>query len=180
VSRPGVRSCAVLAGALALAAAAVQPAGAARGSACASGKQVKTPSYVFALSIGPVETMYTRAEARAQHPKSGEVVLAGQTVTGMAEMTMSSSGQRHLAVHICTSRGATVRGVHPVITISDPVAKTMNMAVPVATMQGVGAGPSDIHYGNNVTLTAGHRVLVTVTLRGERAVFHAMVPRSSA
>jgi hypothetical protein len=55
----------------------------------------------------------------------------------------------------------------------------MAMAVPVATMEGVGEGASDIHYGNNVTLTPGHRVTVTVVLKGERAVFHATVPRST-
>ena len=35
-----------------------------------------------------------------------------------------------------------------------------------------------MHYGNNVTLTAGHRITVKVTLNGQTAVFHATVPRS--
>src|SRR5579871_4672669 len=85
---------------------------AAMGTACSTGQVVKTKSYVFALSIGPVETMYTPAQVRAKHPKSGEVMLSGT----MAAMHMSSS-ERHLEVHICTSGGAVVTGAHPTIEI---------------------------------------------------------------
>ena len=51
------------AAALAVLAAAAQGAAAARFAAapCSSGQVVKTTSYVFALSIGPMETMYTPA-----------------------------------------------------------------------------------------------------------------------
>jgi hypothetical protein len=164
----------------ALAALAAQGAAAGRAaSACSSGQVVKTPKYVFALSIGPMETMYTPAQARAKHPGSGEIMLSGQMTGGMAGMTMDTSGLRHLELHICTPAGTVVTNAHPKIVVSDPVSKTMAVAVPVAKMQGVKEGASDIHYGNNVTLDEGHKVTVTVSLDGQTAVFHTTVPRSS-
>jgi hypothetical protein len=172
-ARPG------LAALVALAAFAGTAQAAPAASSCSSGTVVKTASYVFALSIGPVETMYTPAQVRAQHPRSGEVMLKGQLTAGMAGMTMPTTGQKHLEVHICTRGGAVVKGASPHIVVSDPVSKQMAVAVPVAVMEGVNEGASDLHYGNNVTLTAGHRITVKVTLDGQAAVFHATVPRSS-
>jgi hypothetical protein len=164
--------------ALLVAALAAGNANAATG-ACTSGTVLKTKSYVFALSIGPLEQMYTQAQAKAKHPKSGEVMLSGTMSGGMAGMGMSSSGQRHLEVHICKPSGAVVMHAHPSIVVSDPKAKTMTMSVPIATMEGVNEGVSDYHYGNNVALTAGHHITVTVTLTGEKAVFHTTVPKAS-
>ena len=99
----------------------------------------------------------------------------------MAAMNMAAGSTRHLEVHICrSSSGAVVIGAHPTITVDDPSAKTMMMSVPVATMEGIGMGSSDYHYGNNVELTAGHHVTVTVTLNGHHAVFHTTVPKTGA
>jgi hypothetical protein len=161
--------------ALALAAASAGGA-AAKAGPCATGQVVKTQSYVFALDLGSVETMYTRAEVRAQHPKSGELLLSGSTTGGMAAMTTPSSAERHLEVHICTSRGVVYTRGHPTITIEDTTAKGPMTMVPVATVEGIGEGVSDFHYGNNVELTAGHHITVAVTLNGQRAVFHTTVP----
>lgn len=170
----------VLAAAGALAAAAGS-ATAARGAAvpCSSGQIVKTASYVFSLTIGPVETMYSRAQVKAEHPKNGEVMLSGQMTGGMAGMTMSTEGMRHLEVHICTRAGAVVTNAHPRIVVTDSTAKSMPMTVPIVKMEGVTQGASDLHYGNNVTLTAGHKVTVTVTLAGQKAIFHTTVSHSS-
>ena len=163
---------------IALAAAAVAAGGAAaKAGPCATGQVVKTHSYVFALDIGSVETMYTPAEVKAKHPTSGEVMLSGSMTSGMAGMTMSPSGMRHLEVHICTSGGAVYAKGHPAIVIDDSSSKTPAMMVPVATMEGIGEGASDFHYGNNVDLTTGHHLTVTVTLNGQRAVFHVTVPK---
>jgi hypothetical protein len=52
--------------------------------------------------------------------------------------------------------------------------------VPVAVMQGVGEGASDLHYGNNVNLKTGQKVTVVVTLKGRKAVFHTTVSKSSS
>jgi hypothetical protein len=162
---------------IALAVAAVAAGGASGGTGpCATGPVVKTHSYVFALDLGPAETMYTPAEVKARHPKSGEVVLSGSMTSGMAEMTISSSGVRQLEVHICTSGGAVYAKGHPAIVIDDSSSKNPAMMVPVATMEGIGEGASDFHYGNNVELTTGHHIAVTVTLNGQRAVFHTTVP----
>ena len=154
-------------------------AAAASVAACSSGDVVKTPKYVFSLSIGPTETMYTPAQARSKHPTSGEIMLSGQMTSGMAGMTMDNLGMRHLEVHICTPGGAVVTNAQPKIVVSDPASKTMAVAVPVEKMQGVNGGPSDIHYGNNVTLDEGHKVTVTVSLNGQTVVFHTRVPHSS-
>jgi len=145
------------------------------GGACSSGQVMKTKSYVFALSIGPVEEMYTQAQVKAKHPKTGEVMLSGT----MGSMNMSSSSIHHLEVHICTSGGAVVTGAHPTITIDDPTAKTMMMSVPIATMEGIGMGMSDYHYGNNIDVPSGHHITVTVKLNGEQVVFHTTVSKSA-
>jgi hypothetical protein len=149
----------------------------AKAGPCATGQVVKTHSYVFALDIGPVETMYTPAQVKASHPKTGEVMLSGSMTDGMAGMTISPSGQRHLGIQICMRGGAVFTKGHPTIVIDDTTAKNPMMMVPVATMEGVGEGASDFHYGNNVELTAGHHITVTVRLNGESAVFHASVPK---
>jgi hypothetical protein len=175
-----VRFLAVFSSVAALAVAALGAnAFAASAAGCATGQVVKTPSYVFALDIGPVETMYSPAQVKSEHPKSGEVMLSGTMVGGMAGMTMSSSGERHLEVHICRSSGPVVTGGHPTITIVDSNGMAMPMSVPLATMEGIGEGVSDYHYGNNVSLKTGHHIIVTVVLNGQKAVFQATVPKSS-
>jgi hypothetical protein len=147
-------------------------AAAATGS-CASGTVAKQGPYVFALSIGPTETMYTPAEAKSKHPRSGEVMLAGKMVGGMAGMDMSTGPQRHLEVHICRAGGQVVTGAHPMITVYGAM-------VPVAVMEGVGQGVADYHYGNNVNLRTGQKVTVVVKLNGRTATFRTTVPRSTS
>jgi hypothetical protein len=159
----------------ALATAALGAGGAvAKSGSCASGTVARQGPYVFALSIGPMETMYTPAQVASTHPKSGEVMLAGKMVGGMAGMDMTTGPQRHLEVHICkTAGGQVVTGAHPTITVNGAM-------VPVAVMQGVGEGVADYHYGNNVNLKTGQKVTVVVKLNGQTAVFHATVPKSTS
>jgi hypothetical protein len=145
----------------------------AKSGSCASGSIARQGPYVFALSIGPTETMYTPAEVKSKHPTSGEVMLAGRMVGGMAGMDMRGGGQRHLEVHICSTGGKVVTGAHPSITVNGAM-------VPVAVMEGVSEGVSDYHYGNNVDLKAGQKLTVVVKLNGQTAVFHATVPRSTS
>jgi len=128
-----------------------------------------TASYVFALEIGPVEKMWTQAQVRAQHPKTGEVMLGGT----MSD-SMSMGGQaRHLEVKITSrSTGKIVAGAHPAIVLVDSKAMgAMPVTLSVAIMRGVDEGAADLHYGNNVDLIVGHVYKVTVTLKGQRAVF---------
>jgi hypothetical protein len=96
----------------------------------------------------------------------------------MGGMTMGGS-QRHLEVQICSRpTSAVITNANPTITVMDMSAHGMAMKVPVAVMQGVGKGTADLHYGNNVAMPAGHRFTVTVTVKGERAVFHVVSPKA--
>ena len=142
---------------------------------CSSGQIVRTASYAMALQLGPAQDMYTAAQVKAKGIKSGELMLGGT----MSAMHMGMGSTRHLEVRICTRRGAVVTGAHPTITVGDAGAKTMVMNVPVAMMEGIGMGKADYHYGNNIEFAAGHHVTVTVTLNGERALFHAAVAKSA-
>jgi hypothetical protein len=96
----------------------------------------------------------------------------------MGPMQAGMGSTRHLELHICSRGGAVVTGAHPSITIADPGATTNLMHVPIATMEGIGMGKADYHYGNNVELAAGAHVTVTVELGGEQAVFHLRVGNS--
>jgi hypothetical protein len=163
----------LLASVAAIAVAAYGAGGAvAMSGACTTGSISKTGPYVFALTIGPEETMYTPAQVKSKHPKTGEVMLAGEMVGGMAGMDMSTGPQRHLEVHICTTSGRVVTGAHPSITVNGAM-------VPVAVMEGVGEGTADYHYGNNVSLKAGQKANVVVKLNGTTAVFAVTVPKLS-
>ena len=71
-----------------------------------------------------------------------------------------------------------VTGAHPTISVDDLTTSTMTMKVPIAVMEGVAEGAADLHYGNNVNLMSGHHVKVTVTLNGQKAVFHGGRARS--
>ncbi len=133
-----------------------------------TGMAVKTKSYVFALTLGPFQQMYTPAQVKAKHFKTGEVMVSGQ----MMGMHGSMSSQRHLEVHICSrSSGKVVTGAHPSITFADLTAKGKMEMVSVAAMYGIKEGPSDYHYGNNVSVTPGHTYEATVKLGGQTAAF---------
>jgi hypothetical protein len=137
--------------------------------------QASTKSYVFKLTIGMPEQMWTPAQVKIKHPTAGEVMLTGSM--GGA-MSMGGS-QRHLEIHIfARSTGQVVAGAHPTISAFDTsVNNAMMMKVPVAEMEGVTTGAADLHYGNNVDLVGGHVYRVTVTLNGQRAVLLAAAPK---
>lgn len=121
------------------------------------------------------EMMYTQAQVRKMHPKHGEVMLRGKMMGGMH----MGGAMRHLEVQICSKKSrAVVTNAHPRIVVVDETVKGMPMSVPVAVMEGVRKGVADLHYGNNVAMPAGHKFKVTVTLKGERAVFYVKSPRA--
>ena len=152
----------------------------ARGSAtpgpCSSGNVVTTASYRLALVLGPREEMYLPSEVRARKIKTGQVMLGGE----MMMMEQAPAGTRiyNLEVHICTKSGAVVTSLKPTIVVTDPKAKAPTR-LPVSMMAAVAEGLRDYHYGNDIALTPGTRVTVTVTVKGQRAVFHATVPKRS-
>ncbi|MDQ6778509.1 MAG: hypothetical protein M3071_20310 [Actinomycetota bacterium] len=149
-----------------------------------------TPSYKMVLDIGPREAMYTPAQAKAQHPTHGEVMLRGQMTdmgkTGsmgamgnMGNMGASASA-RHLEVHICDrSTGQVAANLQPAITLVDNSAANMTDHLPTAVMQGVISPHADVHYGNNVTMPPSRRFTVMVTVGDQHATFHVKTPSAS-
>jgi hypothetical protein len=141
-------------------------------SAATITRSATTSTYKLALVIGPLETMYTQAEVKAKHPKTGEVMVGG--AMGMGGMTMGA-GNRHLEVHIASrATGKPLATMPSSITLQDTSAMSgmsMSTKVGVVAMEGVGEGMADLHYGNNVKLTAGHMYKVVATVKGEKASF---------
>lgn len=151
----------------------ILPAAAASGMSPSA--HATSASYRFTLTIGMPEQMWTLAQVKAKHPKTGEVMLMGSMAGGMS----MGSSQRHLEVHIyARSTGKPIAGGHPTISAVDASAKNaMPITVPVAEMEGVTSGAADVHYGNNVNLVGGHTYKVTVTLNGQRASLQATAPK---
>ena len=131
---------------------------------------VATQNYRFQLHIGMPEKMYTAAQVKKMHPKSGEMMTSGNmTVAGMS--MGSTSATRHLDVQICSKNtGAVITNAHPTITVKGTMGMTTHVSS--ATMRGVTAGMNDTHYGNNVKMPMGQAFTTKVALRGEIAVFH--------
>lgn len=135
---------------------------------------VLTASYRVTLEVGPLETMYTQAQVNAKHPKSGEVML-GDSMSGMDGMKMVA-GNRHLEIHVASRATGKVLAQPPSsLTLTDMNGMMMTEKISPVEMEGIGEGTADLHYGNNVKLTAGHVYKVDVTVKGEKAsfTFHA-------
>ena len=133
-------------------------------------RHATTASYSLTLDVGPTETMYTQAQVAAKHPKSGEVMLAGAMMSSMT--AMKGELTRHLELHVFSRKtGAVVKTVMPLISLTDTTAMGMSSKVDVATMEGIGEGAADLHYGNNVALKTGDTYAVDVSVNGEKASF---------
>ena len=136
-----------------------------------------TASYRFTLHVGMPEKMYTPAQVRKMHPKQGEVMLRGSM--SMGGMSMGGS-MRHLEVQICSkTTNGVITNANPAIVVVDNTAKSMPVNVPIAVMQGIGKDVADLHYGNNVTMPAGHRFTVTVDVKGQRIAFRVTSPKAA-
>jgi hypothetical protein len=116
--------------------------------------------------------MYTPAQVKSMHPTSGEVMMGSSM--GGSGMSMGA-GNRHLEVHIHSrATGKIVTNAMTKIVITDEGAMgsmKMPVTVPVVVMQGVRAGVADLHYGNNVKLTPGHRYRVVVAVNNQTGTF---------
>ena len=135
------------------------------------GLRVTTTSYVFTLTLGTPQHMWTPAQVKMMHPKMGDVVLRGSMAGGMP----MGGSQRDLEVHIDSrATGKSVVGAEPTIDVIDTsVTNPTTSKVPVDELEGVTAGASDLYYGNNVDFTPGHTYTIIVTLNGERGVLRA-------
>jgi hypothetical protein len=135
-------------------------------------RTASTSSYKLTLSVGPVEAMYTTAELKAKHPKSGEVMVGGSA--SMGGMSMGAANH-HLEVHVLSrTTGKVVTNAAPAIMLTDTTAMggmAMAEKVNAMAMEGIGEGVADLHYGDNVKLAAAHRYKVVVTVKGEKATF---------
>lgn len=132
-----------------------------------------TSHFQLLLLIGPEEKMYSEAEAAKMHPSSGEVMVSG--TMGSMPMSGMAMDMRHLEVHVTDRVTAkVVTNTTCRITITNNTTKKSE-AVPVAAMYGVKEGPSDWHFGNNVSMPPGSYT-VTVVVNGEQAIFHLTIP----
>ena len=122
-----------------------------------------TTDYRLVLDLGPLSPMFSAGQVPSSAPPNAEVMLNGSMAA------VSGSDAQHLEVHICNRRtGEVVAAADPTITLTDTTAGT-TATVGVATMEGVGAGQSDLHYGNNVPAPIGHSFVATVTVHGQSA-----------
>jgi hypothetical protein len=140
-----------------------------------------TPDYNLVLAVAPPQKMYTPAQVNAQHPTDGEVMFSGTMImpsssgSSMSNMDMSNNaidlpGWRHVEVHIYTRSNQVVKDVNPIITIRDDTSGKQT-DLPIVTMQGIVAGPSDFHYGNNAYLPSGRDYSLTVRVNNDDASF---------
>ncbi len=141
-----------------------------------------TAAYVFLLHLGPQESMLTLspADARARHITTGELMIGGTMSPGTSASAVGGNvTPRHLEVHICRrSNGKVVTDARPTIAVA-PAPSGSSGRIPVAAMEGVTAGPADLHYGNNVTLHRGTTYTITVRLDADSASFKATAPRGA-
>lgn len=135
-------------------------------------RHATTATFRLTLAVGPAETMYTPAEVKAKHPKTGEVMVGGSTSMGSMPM---GGVNHHLEVRIVRrATGRVVTNAKPSISLTDTTpmgGMGATQKVDAMAMQGIGEGISDLHYGDNVELSAGHSYKVAVTVNGEKASF---------
>lgn len=112
-------------------------------------------------------------QVRANHLKHGELMLGG-TMTDVAALL--GGPIRHLEVQICARKGAeVVTRAHPRIVVDDTTSGKV-VTLPVSVMEGIGKGVADLHYGNNVAMSASHDFVVSVSWRHEGARFRLVLP----
>jgi len=135
-------------------------------------QKAQTAHYRLVLQVGPMEKMYSKAEVAKMHPTSGEV-MAGGAMSMAESMAMD---MRHLEVQVISrATGKVVTNAKVSITVTNTATKK-STELPVATMYGVKEGPSDWHYGNNLSMSPGSYT-VLVALNGEHRVFVVTIPK---
>jgi hypothetical protein len=131
-----------------------------------------TKSYRIVLDVRPVSTMFAPGQVPAG-TKSGDVMYAGS-------MTSASGPEaRNVDIHICSvSDDRVLTNLKPVITLQDMTSGTVQ-TVPYATMQGVGQGAADFHYGNTMIVKPGDAYMLTVSVDGQSARLDFTEPKAS-
>ncbi len=137
-------------------------------------------SYRLELDIGPLERMYTQAEARRLHPTHGEVMLRGSMAMGGMGSMGAMVPNHHLELHVMDRQSRRVVSDAMISIAYQPVVGMGQMAVapqhvPIAVMRGLDAGMGDIHYGNNVYMRSGSAYNVSVTVNGVKVAYQVGV-----
>src|SRR5579859_4389929 len=134
-------------------------------------REGRTAHFRLTLQIGPMEAMYSEADAKATHPTSGEVMLSGKMTGGMPSMDhampgmTSMPGMRHVELHAYSLKtGKAVPDASVTIVLIG--ADKKRQRVPIARMYGVSEGLADLHYGNNMRVSPG-TYAVDATVNGE-------------
>jgi len=115
-----------------------------------------TTNYRLELDIGPPADMLMMGQGTGS-ATSGEVMLGGQ----ISPMSMTGHTY-HVELHVFDIKtGATevvpINSVNIIVTSPSHIKTT----VPIAEMFDIAQGPTDIHYGNNIELTAGDYAVYT-------------------
>lgn len=140
-----------------------------------------TAKYIVVLVTGPPESSAPSASPSASavpSPSASATAAPGspgspgaspsaapgsEDVLSGALADVSGPGATHLELHICDrSTGAVVSDVRPAVTLQNISSGAPGVALPVAVMEGAGAGMNDLHYGNNVKLAGGDAYAITV------------------
>ena len=139
-------------------------------------QDAETAHFQMELTVGPMEHMFTQAQAARLKPKEGEVMMQGHLTPGSATASWpTGTGMRHVELQVSNKDdGAPVPNAKVSITIIDSM-DTAPVVVPVAVMHGVDEDATMLHYGNNVMLAPGHHRVV-VTVNGDRATFDVNIP----
>jgi hypothetical protein len=140
-------------------------------------QQAQTAHYRLELKIGPTEKMFTAGQVAKQQPAEGEVMVGGTMSMGMSPMSMDMGDTRHLEVHVYSlDKGAVVTDARVVIAVMN-IASKKAQKVSAAKMYGIKEGPSDTHYGDNVSMPPGNYG-IKITVNGEKAEFTVAIPPS--
>ena len=138
-------------------------------------QEASTVHYRLELQIGPTEKMFRAAEVAATHPTEGEMMVGGGM--SMMGMSMDMGDTRHLEVHVyALDNGKIATDANVAIIVTNTGSKKVE-DVATAKMYGIKEGPSDTHYGNNVSLPPGSYG-IAVTVNGETAKFAVAIPAS--
>jgi len=121
-----------------------------------------TARYFVVANVLPGEQMFTRAQADAQHPIEGELIVSGLG-------NPLGVNVRHVEAHIYDRiTGLPLSDITPSIEILNRTTGERIEVAP-ALMQDVTLGKPDLHYGNNVIVKGDSDLTLTVTI-GHEAV----------
>lgn len=134
-------------------------------------QQASTAHYKLELQIVPNLKISTPADVTAGRAKDGEVI-----VRGIAATPKDAAVTRHLELRVYSlDKNALVTDATVTISMIDAGRKLI--VVPIAVSHGIANGPSDTHYGNNVSMPPG-TYTIDVSVNGEKSSFSIAVPTS--